>query len=217
MDLSLATKPETLAADKRRLTQMKAMQRPIIETKTSQAKLCPRKQPLTTPQFITIHHNFNTSSSASASSVLPGSIFKTKPIPKIGHPSKRQPAAGIQHPKPWTSMQIDKIYLCPAEVASPPPVFKLDLDFETERREKNEKPKPISASPNVGQPTHTKLQTKPNFPTGSQPRRRPSYTPATPARYKSESRHKAGRRYTYPPPPARHYTRPARVARRHYT
>ena len=189
------------------------MQRPIIETKTSQTKLCPRKQPLTTPQFITIHHNFNTLSSANASSVLPGSIFKTKPIPKIGHPSKRQPAAGIQHPKPWNSMQIDKIYLCPAEVASPPPVFKLDLDFETERREKNDKPKPSCAPPRHGQ----SAQVKPNFPTGSQPHRRPSYTPATPARYKSESRHKAGRRYTCPPPPAQRYTRPARVARRHHT
>src|SRR5205814_1790090 len=141
------------------------------------------------------------------------SIIKTKPIPKIGHPSKRQPAAGIQHPKPWNSMQIDKIYLCPAEVASPPPVFKLDLDFETERREKNEKPKPSCAPPRHGQ----SAQVKPNLPTGSQPRRRPSYTRAIPARYKSESRHKAGRRYTYPPPPARHYTRPARVARRHHT
>jgi len=93
----------------------------------------------TTPHYTAIHHNSSQFQHIVIRQRLlgsPGSIFKTKPIPKIGHPSKRQPAAGIQHPKPWNSMQIDKIYLCPAEVASPPPVFKLDFRFRN--REKGE-------------------------------------------------------------------------------
>ena len=189
------------------------MQRPIIETKTSQAKLCPRKQPLTTPQFITIHHNFNTLSSANASSILPVPFSKPNPFPKSDTPPNGNPLPEFNTLSHGIPCKSTRSTCWPGEVASPPPVFKLDLDFETERREKNEKPKPSCAPPRHEQ----SAQVKPNFPTGSQPRRRPSYTPATPARYKSESRHKAGRRYTCPPPPAPHYKRPARVARRHHT
>src|SRR6266568_9455665 len=95
---------------------MKAMQRPIIETKTSQAKLCPRKLPLTTAQFITIHHNFNTLSSANASSVLPVPFSKPNPFPKSDTPPNGNPLPEFNTLSQSAQAEIQtKANLSPAE------------------------------------------------------------------------------------------------------